>query len=376
MEVKEVMVMVANALRRLKKPLATVVMACIPPLASAQIAPNDNQLYQLGVTGVSPSGDLLVSVDRGLRVFRADGTLRTPFEYVDSQILNVSNLTGEKVADSVTSWRTGNVDHVAAVSLSGPLLVFVRSPLIATDWRVVNVTELTGKQITGPPTSWQTSDGSVTIDHVAGMNPSGDLVVFARKADNSYVIPATNNPVRDTNLFTNLTLPGSPQWEFVNVTDLTGEKITGPVANWQTPDGPFIIEHLAGASPSGDLLVFFRSHQANWQKVNVTDVTGEKITGPVTSWQTPDGPFNVEHLAGMSPSGDLLVFFWSPQADWQKVNVTGITGAKIVGPVASWITDNVEHLTAAGPDKNLYVFSWRSGADWQVMSAAEWLRTN
>ena len=49
--------------------------------------------------------------------------------------------------------------------------------------------------------------------------------------------------------------------------------------------------------------------------VDVTAITGQRVIGPLTSWQTPDGPYIVEHLAGVSPTGDVLVFFWSPQQD-------------------------------------------------------------
>jgi hypothetical protein len=47
------------------------------------------------------------------------------------------------------------------------------------------------------------------------------------------------------------------------------------------------------------------------QTVDVTTKTGQRVRGPVTSWQTSDGRYNVEHLAGMSPNGDLLVFFFT-----------------------------------------------------------------
>jgi hypothetical protein len=35
------------------------------------------------------------------------------------------------------------------------------------------------------------------------------------------------------------------------------------------------------------------------QIVDTTAKTGQRILAPVTSWQTPDGPFIVEHLAGL-----------------------------------------------------------------------------
>jgi hypothetical protein len=42
--------------------------------------------------------------------------------------------------------------------------------------------------------------------------------------------------------------------------------------------------------------------------VNVSAKASATVAGPVTSWQTPNGPFNVEHLAGVSAVGDVIVF--------------------------------------------------------------------
>src|SRR5687768_11131199 len=91
--------------------------------------------------------------------------------------------------------------------------------------------------------------------------------------------------------------------EPIDVTAITGQEVVGPVTSWMTQDGPFTVEHLAGRSPRGDLLVFFWSPRADWQVVNVSAITGQQIAGPVTSWVTQDGPFTVEHLAGRSPRG-------------------------------------------------------------------------
>jgi hypothetical protein len=118
----------------------------------------------------------------------------------------------------------------------------------------------------------------------------------------------------------------------VDVTEITGRHILGPVTSWLTQDGPFTVEHLAGVNANGELLVFFWSPRADWQAVNVSQITGQQMAGPVTSWLTQDGPFTVEHLAGVNANGELLVFFWSPRADWQAVNVSQITGQQIAGP--------------------------------------------
>ena len=42
---------------------------------------------------------------------------------------------------------------------------------------------------------------------------------------------------------------------------------------------------------------------------------------PLTSWQTPDGAFNVERLAGVDASGNVLVFLLVP--DWRATESIG-----------------------------------------------------
>ena len=101
--------------------------------------------------------------------------------------------------------------------------------------------------------------------------------------------------------------------------------------------------------------------------VDVTGITGQPIIGPVTSWQTPNGPYNVEHLAGMSPTGDLLVFWWSPKHDWQSVNVSGTAGEPAVLKPASYQLpdgqENVEVLCSKNPLNSLLLFWWKPSLD-------------
>jgi len=287
------------------------------------------------LAGMSPSGDVLVFY-------------WSPRQ--DWQVVNISQITGQQIASPLTSWQTPDgpyiVEHLAGMSPNGDLLVFFWSP--RQDWQVVNVSQITGQQVASPLTSWQTPDGQYNVEHLAGMNSSGDVLVFFW------------SPRQD--------------WQFVNVSNITQQKIDSPLTSWQTPDGPYIVEHLAGMGPSEDLLVFFWSPRQEWQVVNVSQITGQHIASPLTSWQTSDGPFNVEHLAGMSPSGDVLVFFWSPRQDWQAVNVSNITQQQIASPFTSWQTldsgDNIEHLAGISADEDLYVFFWSPRHDWQAVNVS------
>lgn len=214
--------------------------------------------------------------------------------------------------------------------------------------KVINVSSITKQKIHGRVTSWQTPNGPFNVEHLAGASPHGECLVFY----------------------------WSPQhdWQVVNVSQKTGHHIAGHLTSWQTPNGPYNVEHLAGRSPNDDLLVFYWSPQHDWQVVNVSQKTGHKIAGAVTSWQTPNGPYNVEHLAGRAPNGDLLVFYWSPQHDWQVVNVSQKTRQRIASDVTSWVVPNgpmlVEHLAGHDSEGSLHVFWWSPAHDWQTINVS------
>ncbi len=80
-------------------------------------------------------------------------------------------------------------------------------------------------------------------------------------------------------------------------------RVVGPLTIWQTPNGPLLVEHLAGRDAAGHLLVFWWSPAHDWQVVDVTAITGRTIAGPLTRWQTTNGPYNVEHLAAADAAG-------------------------------------------------------------------------
>ena len=173
------------------------------------------------------------------------------------------------------------------------------------------------------------------------MAPNGDLLVF-------YWMPGQD-------------------WNAVNVSQITGQKLAGPVTSWVTPNGPVLVEHLAGMAPNGDLLVFYWMPGQDWNAVNVSQITGQKLAGPVTSWVAPSGPVLVEHLAGMAPNGDLLVFYWMPGRNWDTFNVSQITGQKIAGPVTGWTEPYYSCLAAQGPGNQLLLFTSRSTSEYWYM---------
>ena len=267
------------------------------------------------------------------------------------KMIDVTNVTGARVNTALTAWITpdGNrlVEHLAGCAPNGDLLVFYWLP--GQDWRVVNVTQITGQRVDGPVTSWVVPNGNLLVEHLAGRAPNGDLLVF-------YWMPGQD-------------------WRVVNVSQITGRRVNGPVTSWVTPNGNLLVEHLAGQAPNGELLVFYWMPGQDWKVVSVTQITGQAVAGPVTSWVTPDGNDLVEHLAGRSPNGDLLVFYWTPENDWRVVNVSAITETRAAGPFCSWTTWNgnrlVEHVAGPNDNGDLLVFYWMPGQDWKVVDVSK-----
>lgn len=262
------------------------------------------------------------------------------------KIVDVTAITGQRVVGPVTSWQTPDgpylVEHLAGRNPSGELIAFFWSP--RHDWQAVNVSQKTGQKIAGQVTSWITSDGPYLVEHLAGRSPNGDLLVF-------YWSPRQD-------------------WQVVNVSQKTGQKIAESVTSWITSDGTYKVEHLAGRNPSGDLLVFYWSPRQDWQVVNVSQKTGQKISSRVSNWLSSDGPTVVEHLAGSGADGSLYVFWWTLARDWQVVNVSQITLQKVSGPVTSWLAGNVEHLAGPGPDNSLQVFWWTPATNWRAVNVS------
>lgn len=266
---------------------------------------------------------------------------------VAMRVVDVTSITERTVVGPLTSWQTPNgpfnVEHLAGRDANGHLIVFWWSP--QHDWQSIDVTAKTGHAINGPLTSWQTRNGPYNVEHLAARDANGHLLVFWW------------SPAHD--------------WQVVDVTNKTGRTIANGVTSWQTPNGPFNVEHLAAHDASGNLLVFYWSPAHDWQAVDVTQRTHEHVATTPTSWQTPNGPYNVEHLAASTADGRLLVFYWAPAHDWQVIDVTAITGGRAASQATSWQTPNgpynVEHLAATGPDGHLRVYYWAPTHNWRVI---------
>jgi len=125
--------------------------------------------------------------------------------------------------------------------------------------------------------------------------------------------------------------PGSTQWGRMLALAGSGKEVmVGSAASWQTRNGNLMVEHLAARAPNGDLLVFYWTPDADWKVVNVTSKTGQKVASAATSWQTPNGNLLVEHLGAQAPNGDLLVFYWMPGSDWKVVDASSKASSRIL----------------------------------------------
>ncbi len=274
----------------------------------------------------------------------------------DWEVEDVTAKTGQTIVGTVTSWQVPNgpyrLQHLAAEGSNGDLLNFYWSP--QHDWQVVNVSQITGVRVSSGATSWQTSNGPYNVEHLAAASAAGHLVDFY----------------------------WSPQhdWQAVDVSQKTGITVSNAATSWQTPNGAYNVEHLAAPSAAGHLVDFYWSSQHDWQAVDISQKTGINVSTSATSWQTPNGAYNVEHLAASSTANHLVDFYWSPQHDWQAVDVSQKTNINVSGSATSWQTKlnayNIEHLGAANTSGHLIEFYWSPQHDWQAIDVSAGSGTN
>ena len=218
----------------------------------------------------------------------------------------------------------------------------------------------------------------------------------------------------------------------VDVTGITGAQVVGPPVSWQTPNGPFNVEHVArrqcGERAAGVLVVTAARLAGRQPRPRRPASTSSEASPP---GRRRNGPFLVEHLAARSPerrSDCVLVVAAArlaggqrlredrparrrrarelahlrrccrrssispragsttscscsggpPSHDWQVVDVTAKTGRSVSQDPTAWLSRNgpmvVEHLGAASPDGTLSVFWWSPAHDWQAInvSAHRW----
>ena len=173
--------------------------------------------------------------------------------------------------------------------------------------------------------------------------------------------------------------PFSDGWRVIDASSESGQHVgNGALTSWQVRDGEFTVEHVAAMSAKGELLVHYWSRRNGiWRAVNASDEAGTRLgDGGLTSWVTRSGVFTVEHVAAVGPDGGLRVFWWSPRAGrWQSVNASAEAGSTVrVQGLTSWVTRDgdvaLEHVAATGANGHLLVFTWsRTVGHWRVVDA-------
>lgn len=261
------------------------------------------------VAGPSVSGDLLHfwwGEEKGVQ-------LPWAFE-------NVSTLTGQKIQGEVSSWVTrwgpdDEAEHVTTRSPDDDLLVFWDvAPL--HNWKVVNVSSLTGKKIAGAPTSWTKSlGGALSEDHIAAMGQDGHLLHFYWTAAYGWKVEDVSGPLGAPALvgsitwwgehilgkpgFDNLTavgtsgdllnfwrLDGGLGWQLENVAGPTEHMALGPTAYYtdQNLDGTEY-DHIVAEGSNGHLFVFWTERlKHEWRRTDVTAFSGDRMQGPFAVW--------------------------------------------------------------------------------------------
>jgi hypothetical protein len=261
------------------------------------------------LAGPAKDGDLL-------HILWGVGSDQPPFEYED-----VSSTTGQKIQGEISAYVTfsGNdlkVEHVAARSLSGDLLVFSDVALLQ-NWQVVDVSVLTGRTIVGSPVAWvEYLTGDVFRGHVAGVGTDGHLLHF-------YWTAADN-------------------WKVEDVSAKTGVgQLAGPVVQWGMRFGGMSdFDGLAAVDTADHLQHFWRtSGSPDWFVEDVSAATGRQALGPLAFYYDTLASNYYEHVVAEGSDGHLLIF-WDNRVnhDWKVVDVTAITGASAEGPFATWFS--------------------------------------
>ena len=276
---------------------------------------------------------------------------------------DLSAATGWTVTGPVTAWTTGSgtsvVEHVAGTTSGGVLVAFWRSST-SNGWHAVNASAEAGRTVAAGSalTSWTTKDGSATVEHVGAVTAAGDLLVFFWS-------------------------PNPGRWQVANATAESGKRVVGGLTNWLGKDGTNTVEHVAGVTSDGKLIVFWWS-PANgaWRAVDASAEAGRAGLAPakLTSWSTKNGTANVDHVAGVTPAGDMLVFYWSANpGQWRVADATAESGRRVVGGLTNWQTTDgavtVEHVAGVSSTGAMTVFWWTpTPGTWKAIDATRTAR--
>ena len=259
------------------------------------------------------------------------------------EVINISTATTKRMATEVTRWGVGKTQHVAGIDTNGDLLVFwwdeyITTPSDKLSVKYVNVSQITGYKVAGPVISWLSRQGSDVVEHLSSWSPSGELLYFWWQ-------------------------PNDQKWRVENISVITGQKISGPVTSWTAEQGSYQVRHLAGYSCSSELFDFWwQDDGKGWRVDSITQVTGQQVVGRLTSWTAKQGSNIVQHVAGYAANGDLLDFWRKDDGQgWRLSNISQATGQLLAdGPLTSWVSDDgIQHIAGRDVNGQLMVFWWK-----------------
>ncbi len=192
-----------------------------------------------------------------------------------------------------------------------------------------------GLKLSGPCTVWTTGmDVTHPRAKVAGCDPQGNLMHFSN-------------------------WPGD--WVITHVTNYTGLKVRrAPMDSWVTRLGTTYVEHIAAVGLGGEVLVFSRPETGDWRASDLSASTVVKVATSayryaalgLAHWQTPSASGTTDHLVGVGPAGEVLVFSSVNGSAWQVVNVSALTGTSVASLPTPWVsylsTGQVEEQLVVG----------------------------
>jgi hypothetical protein len=130
-------------------------------------------------------------------------------------------------------------------------------------------------------------------------------------------------------------------WQVEDLTDQLGISVQDGIAGWGTWNMPLPgTDNIAGVSPDGDLLHFWRSGQS-WLYENVSSAAGGKTVAPVSHCaKRVDATLSqrwYDYLIVNSTSGDVLVYTGQLlQHAWTASNISISPTSRAIGPFGAW----------------------------------------
>ena len=311
--------------------------------------------------------------------------------------------------------------HVFGLDALGELVHYYWSPEYS--WDAGNLTSTIGAssqfRLSGDPAAINLWDSNTPTQHVFGRNSEGDLVHYYWSPQASWAaenltarsgIGEASRLVGDP-IAVNLDLDNTPtqhvfgrasegdlvhyywspqaSWAAENLTARSGIgeafRLVGKIAAANHRVDGEHTQHVFGLNVEGDLVHYYWSPQASWAAENLTARSGigkafrlegsPVIATPAAAWLqvVRDRDFLIsKHVFGLNPNGDLVHYYWSPQASWAAENLTARSGIgeafRVVGePIAVDLVEDrtpTQHIFALNTRGHLVHYYWSSRAGW------------